>query len=90
MEYYSIELHMVKVYRILAKWTDANISESLVKEKSVKFNVDFGLQLWHTVYFYSYSKINVNKLEVSGVSWVHQETAVTGQTATLKSEKIGE
>ena len=45
MEYYSIELHMVKVYRILAKWTDANISESLVKEKSVKFNVDFGLQL---------------------------------------------
>ena len=45
MEYYSIELHIVKVYKILAKWTDANISESLVKEKSVKFNVDFGLQL---------------------------------------------
>ena len=90
MEYYSVELHMVKVYKILAKWTDVNISESSKRKKSVKFNVDFEWQLWHIVYFYTYSKINVNKLEVNEVPWVHWETAIIGQVATLKSEEIGE
>lgn len=42
MEYYSVELHMVKVYKILAKWTDVNVFESSKRKKSVKFNIDFG------------------------------------------------
>lgn len=94
-EYYSLELLMVEVYKILSLHDRQPLTYLKIQWKISKIQcrlqVNFltyeELRNCHSPL---YSKIKLNKMKIDDFSWTHQKTEFAVLTVTLKSGEIGE